>query len=53
MAMADVCLQGARAITQAGPSRAPVTIRAGRFGGTLGTGTVRMHLLGHVLAPGL
>ncbi|WP_338339946.1 amidohydrolase family protein [Xanthomonas euvesicatoria] len=53
MAMADVCLQGARAITQAGPSRAAVTIRAGRFGGTLGTGTVRMDLQGHVLAPGL
>lgn len=34
MAMADVCLHGARAITQAGLSRAAVTIRAGRFGGT-------------------
>ncbi|MBV6814484.1 amidohydrolase family protein [Xanthomonas campestris pv. passiflorae] len=53
MAMADVCLHGARAITQAGLSRAAVTIRAGRFGGTLGAGTVRMDLQGHVLAPGL
>ncbi|MCL1525177.1 amidohydrolase [Xanthomonas nasturtii] len=53
MAMADVCLQGARAITLAGPSRSAVSIRAGRFGGTLGTGTLRLDLHGHVLAPGL
>ncbi|MEA9900925.1 amidohydrolase family protein [Xanthomonas campestris] len=53
MAMADVCLHGARAITLAGPSRAPVTLRAGHFGGTLGTGTLRLDLQGHVLAPGL
>ncbi|CAD0350289.1 amidohydrolase family protein [Xanthomonas hortorum pv. vitians] len=53
MSMADVCLQGARAITLAGPSRAAVTMRAGRFGGTLGTGSLRLDLQGHVLAPGL
>ncbi|APO97153.1 amidohydrolase family protein [Xanthomonas vesicatoria] len=53
MSMADVCLQGARSITLAGPSRAAVNIRAGRFGGTLGTGTLRLDLQGHVLAPGL
>lgn len=44
MAMADVCLHGARAITLAGPSRAAVTLRAGHFGGTLGTGTLRLDL---------
>ncbi|MEA9556444.1 amidohydrolase family protein [Xanthomonas nasturtii] len=53
MSMADVCLQGARSITLAGPSRAAVNLRAGRFGGTLGTGTLRLDLQGHVLAPGL
>ncbi|AVQ09054.1 TPA: amidohydrolase family protein [Xanthomonas vasicola pv. zeae] len=53
MAMADVCLQGARTVTQAGPSRTAVTIRAGHFGGTVGTGTLRLDLQGHVLAPGL
>ncbi|WP_039447226.1 amidohydrolase family protein [Xanthomonas vasicola] len=53
MAMADVCLQGARTVTRAGPSRTAVTIRAGHFGGTLGTGTLRLDLQGHVLAPGL
>ncbi|WP_193553202.1 amidohydrolase family protein [Xanthomonas arboricola] len=53
MSMADVCLQGARSITLAGPSRAAVNLYAGRFGGTLGTGTLRLDLQGHVLAPGL
>ncbi|QDS15700.1 amidohydrolase family protein [Xanthomonas arboricola] len=53
MSMADVCLQGARSITLAGPSRGPLTIRAGRFGGTLGTRSLRLDLPGHVLAPGL
>ncbi|NEL42549.1 MAG: amidohydrolase, partial [Xanthomonas perforans] len=31
----------------------PLTIRAGRFGGTLGTRSLRLDLQGHVLAPGL
>ncbi|AKK64427.1 amidohydrolase family protein [Xanthomonas oryzae] len=53
MPMADVCLQGARAMTAAGASRTAVTIRTGRFGGTPGTGTLRLDLQGHVLAPGL
>ncbi|MCC4619485.1 amidohydrolase family protein [Xanthomonas cassavae CFBP 4642] len=53
MAMADVCLQGARAITLAGVSHAAVGMRNGRFGGTVGTGTLRLDLQGHVLAPGL
>ncbi|MFC7521307.1 amidohydrolase family protein [Xanthomonas populi] len=53
MSMADVCLQGARSITLTGPSRAAVMVRAGRFGGTLGTGSLRLDLQAHVLAPGL
>ncbi|MBB3801959.1 cytosine/adenosine deaminase-related metal-dependent hydrolase [Xanthomonas arboricola] len=53
MSMADVCLQGARSITLAGPSRAALNLRAGRFGGTVGTATLRLDLSGHVLAPGL
>ncbi|MCC4604327.1 amidohydrolase family protein [Xanthomonas campestris] len=53
MAMADVCLQGARAITLAGVSHAAVSMRNGRFGGTVGTGTLRLDLQGHVLVPGL
>ncbi|PPU78844.1 MULTISPECIES: amidohydrolase family protein [Xanthomonas] len=53
MSMADVCLQGARSLTLAGPSHAPLHLRAGRFGGTLGTGTLRLDLRGHVLLPGL
>lgn len=52
MAMADVCLYGARAITLAGPSRAPVTLRAGHFGGTLGTGTLRLDLQGACAGAG-
>ncbi|SBV50011.1 hypothetical protein XBLMG947_0786 [Xanthomonas bromi] len=40
-------------MTLAGPSRTAVTIHAGRFGGTLGTGTLRLDLQGHVLTPGL
>ncbi|MFO3704182.1 amidohydrolase family protein [Xanthomonas codiaei] len=53
MAMADVCMQGARAITLAGVSHVAVNMRNGRFGGTVGTGTLRLDLQGHVLAPGL
>lgn len=53
MSMADVCLQGARTLTLAGPSHAPLHLRGGRFGGTLGIGTLRLDLRGHVLVPGL